>query len=470
MIAKRTIALVVGGAVALGIAVAAVVYQASWLPHFAGSGDVEEDAMTPAQLESNVQQAKLSAEARKNLKLVSKPLQPQNHWRTIQVPGTIVDRPGVSDRGIPAPVTGVVLKVHRFPGDIVRAGDPLVTLRISSESLHLSQTELFKNTTEKAIGDVERKRFSDPDLAKLNPARLIEIDYQLKRFDAAISAYRQDLQARGLTREQINAVASGKFVTEIQVTVPPDILGTLGLQATDQPQSAPRDVAPRALEVQELKVELGQQVQAGQTLCLLANHRLLYIEGHSFKREAPWLEKTAQHGWPLAVEFAEDDASAWPPLEGSYAIRHLSNTVDPESRTLAFYVPLTNQSRTYDKDGRSLLMWRFRPGQRVQLHVPVELLKEVLTLPVAAVVREGPEAYVFRQNGDLFERRAVHVLYEDRRNVVLANDGAIRPGVDYIAQGAAASLNRVLKAQNAAGGLPPGAHFHADGSLHIPGK
>jgi hypothetical protein len=100
----------------------------------------------------------------------------------------------------------------------------------------------------------------------------------------------------------------------------------------------------------------------------------------------------------------------------------------------------------------------------------VEELKNVLVLPRDAVVREGPEAYAFRQNGDLFERRAVHVLHEDRQSVVLANDGAIRAGADYIAQGAAASLLRVLKAQNASGGLPPGAHFHADGSLHIPGK
>ena len=35
------------------------------------------------------------------------------------------------------------------------------------------------------------------------------------------------------------------------------------------------------------------------------------------------------------------------------------------------------------------------------------LLAVALVLPAAAVVREGPEAYVFRQNGDLFDRRPV---------------------------------------------------------------
>ena len=95
-------------------------------------------------------------------------------------------------------------------------------------------------------------------------------------------------------------------------------------------------------------------------------------------------------------------------------------------------------------------MWRFRPGQRVRLHVPVEELKDVFVLPAAAVVREGPEAFVFRQNGDLFDRRSVHVLHEDRRFVVMANDGSVTPGL-YLAQSAAASLNRVLKAQAASG-------------------
>jgi hypothetical protein len=96
-------------------------------------------------------------------------------------------------------------------------------------------------------------------------------------------------------------------------------------------------------------------------------------------------------------------------------------------------------------------------------------MKDVIVLPIGAVVREGPEAYAFRQNGDLFDRRSVHVIHEDRSNVVLAHDESVGPGM-YLAQSAAASLNRILKSQAVSGGLPPGAHFHADGSLHVPGQ
>ena len=146
------------------------------------------------------------------------------------------------------------------------------------------------------------------------------------------------------------------------------------------------------------------------------------------------------------------------------AIHHMANSVDQTKRTFDFFVSLSNQSRTYEKDGKTFVVWRFRPGQRVRLHVPVEEFKDVIVLPAAAVVREGPEAYVFRQNGDLFDRRPVHVLHEDRLKVVIANDGSVSPGL-YVAQSAAASLNRVLKAQSSSG-VPAGMHVHADGTVH----
>jgi len=197
---------------------------------------------------------------------------------------------------------------------------------------------------------------------------------------------------------------------------------------------------------------------------VLSNHATLFIAGHAFKREASSLERAAEQHWPIRIEFAEDDAAAWPPLEQTFTIRHLANTIDATSRTFDFFVPLANQSRSYARDGGTFVVWRFRPGQRVRLHVPVGKLEDVIVLPAAAVVQEGPEAYVFRQNGDLFDRRPVHVLHEDRLDVVIANDGSVAPGW-YLAQGSAASLNRVLKAR-AASGIAVGVHVHADGTVH----
>ncbi|MEX2288122.1 MAG: efflux RND transporter periplasmic adaptor subunit [Planctomycetaceae bacterium] len=475
---RRFILIVVTASVA-GLAALAFWTRNEWAP-WLQEPSVETTETQDAHIASNdAKILELSEQARRNLSLVSKPLKPETYWRSIQVPGVIEERPGISDRGVVAPAVSVVARIHISPGDTLKPGDPLFTLRLSSEYLQNTQAELFKNAQDIQITKEQLARLEGAATAGAVPgSRIIELENQLKRLTAAADAYRQDLMTRGLTAAQVEEVSNGKFVIDIEVVSPPprtDVAVEAGVQpvAFDEKSAEAKGTGNElepveslpVYEVQELKVELGQQVQAGEALCLLSNHRALFIEGHTFKREASYLERTLHNGWPVNVEFAEDDSQAWPPLKQTFRIRHLANSVDLESRTFAFFVPLINQSRSHENDGRTYLVWRFRPGQRVRLHVPVEEMKDVIVLPAAAVAREGPEAFAFRQNGDLFHRMPVHVLYEDRLNVVVANDGSI-PAGSYLAQGAAASLNRVLKAQSSSGGMPPGFHVHADGSVH----
>jgi membrane fusion protein, heavy metal efflux system len=449
---------------ALGIALV-VLHRAGWIRFGRDAAESRSPhATTPS---AEIQVLRISAEARKNLKLVSKPPVQEPYWRWVQIPGEVVDRPGVSDRGVTAPAVGVVAAIHAFPGDTVSVGDPLFTLQVFSEYLQNTQSELFKASRENILLAEQKKRLEG--LAKegaIAEVKLIELENQTRRQNTLIQSYRQDLLTRGFSATQIDGVAEGKFVSTIDIAAPPHVVD----------MNAARDVAPDALklvkgtndgpayEVQDLKVELGQQVQAGQLLSVLANHQVLFLEGHAFKNEAPCLENAVREKRSVNVEFAEDDQTHWPEAAQKFEIRHLANTIDPVSRTFDFFIPLTNQSRTYEKDGRTFVVWRFRPGQRVRLHVPAEEFKDSLVLPAGAVVREGPEAYVFVQNGDLFRRTAVHVLHEDRFKIAIADDGAVNPGL-YVAQSSAATLNRVLKAQ-AASGVRADVHVHADGSIH----
>ena len=119
-------------------------------------------------------------------------------------------------------------------------------------------------------------------------------------------------------------------------------------------------------------------------------------------------------------------------------------------QTLNFYVPLVNDFQEYQRDGKSYRLWRFRPGQRAHVHVPLKKYADVFIVPAEAVVRDGPEAYMFRENGPAFERKAVHVLHSDRTVAILAHDGSIIPG-DAFALNAAAQLNWALKTQAGAG-------------------
>ena len=202
----------------VGTSVTAFVTRDRWLPSEVAIAKAEED-QTPVE---DAKVLKLSPQARKNLRLVSKPVTLQTYWRTIQVPGVVVDRPGISDRGITSPAVGVVTQVHAFAGDTVRPGETLFTLRLFSEYLQNTQSELFKATRETQLIKEERARIGK--LARsgtIAGIRIIELDQRIRRQDGLIQAYRQDLLTRGLVPSQIEQIAEGSFVSTINVLAPP---------------------------------------------------------------------------------------------------------------------------------------------------------------------------------------------------------------------------------------------------------
>jgi hypothetical protein len=392
---------------------------------------------------------RLSPQAQANLHLVVKPLRPQTYWRTIQVPGLVVERRGQGDRGIVAPIAGVVKRVFAVPGDTVQPEADLVRLTLNSESLQGSQTELYKTVLETKISQAELKRL-EAAAGAVPEGKILEVKYRLERLAAVRKAYRQDLAARGLLPAQVDQVEEGRFLKEVTIRAP-------ARPATGASPDASGELAP-LYEVEELKVQLGEQVQAGQVLGYLSNHQALYIEGRGFKEDAALVEGSAARGWPVAVAFPEEAPGSWPALDQELTIQHLANTLDPVSQTFPFFIPLVNQHREYTRAGKTYRIWRFRPGQRVRLGVRVQEFRDVLVLPPEAVLRDGPEAYVFSQNGNRFERRPVQVLFEDHARVVLANDGSVTPG-SHVAHNAAAALGRALRAQ-AAGGEEHGHDHH----------
>jgi len=394
---------------------------------------------TPEQQASSL---RLSPQARANLGLQIEELRIQNHWRTLQMPGMIIDRPGESDQSVPAPIAGVVTRLFARPGDTVRPGDALLTLKITSESLQNSQTELLKLTQELEIIRAELARYQNADLRALSPGRLIELEYQRRRTEAAIHAQKQDLTARGLTAEQIERAAAGAFLNELVVKVP-------GLASSKE------DVV---YEIEELRVNLGDQVQAGESLCVLADHRWLYIEGRALPQETELLQEVARQRRPIRVESmtAPNPRASGQALE--LPIHFIANKLNRDNHFLRFYLLLANEpaleaNRVADRPtaetGRFAdhIQWRYRPGQPVRLYVPIEEFRDKFVVPATAVVRDGPDAYVFRANGDLLQLRSVHVLYQDRLTAVLEPATSDITAGNYIATNAAAALYRALKAQ-----------------------
>lgn len=469
----KLIALCIALAVFGGAGYAAYRTQDRWMPHVfpakaAKFGDGHEgekaDAHAGHDHGTRGDRIKLSPQAQQNLQLDVDTLSPQEYWRTMLIPGVVVDRPGESDRGVTSKVAGVVLAIKARPGDTVRAGEPLFTIQLASEFLQSAQTDLGKAARELEFAAARRDRVAVLVKAGTKPGQeLIDEENQVKRYTTQVQAYRRQLQVFGLTVEQVNRAERGDVITELTILAPgiAPIAAVAGQGAVAGPEPL--------YEMQELKVTLGEQVTAGQTLCLLANHQRLFVEGRAFKSEADALAAAAENKTPIRGEFADEAPGTWKAQE-PLRVHHLSNQVDPATRTFAFYLPLDNQPRTFTHEGKTHFVWRYRPGQRVRLMLPVEKLvalapdgkTEILpfVLPAGAVAREGPEAFVFIQSGDVFVRKPVRVLYSDRTDVVIANDGSVTEA-EFVVRNQAAAINRAIKSQAAGGGGDPHAgHNH----------
>jgi multidrug efflux pump subunit AcrA (membrane-fusion protein) len=433
----------------LGLVAAAILTRGSWLPLVFPARTEKDAAQETDHHDHPVDRIELSEQAQRNLGIESKALAPRQYWRTITIPGAVVDRPGESDRGVAARVAGIVAAIHARPGETVKPGAPLFDLDLVSEVLQSAQVELARTATDLALAITERDRIKRlVDLGTMPAADLTRQLSQVDRLTTLAKSLRRQLQLFGLTQEQVARAEEGDVVTRVTVTAPP------------------AGSADALFEMKELKVRLGEHVQAGQALATLADHRRLYVEGWAFKTEAKALAVAAEKQVKVEVEFLDEDPGDWretPPL----TIHHLASAVDPVNRTFPFYLSLNNEARTIARDGKTYLAWRFRPGQRARLRLPVERLvtpgvggegkdADPFVVPAGAVVREGPEAFVFVQAGDLFIRKPVRVLYQDDREAVIANDGSITRA-ELIVLNQAAAINRAIKAQSTEGG-----HHHHD--------
>ncbi len=159
----------------------------------------------------------------------------------------------------------------------------------------------------------------------------------------------------------------------------------------------------------------------GQLLARLADYRerALLVEGQAFETEAALVtrrdrRRDGRSVWTLLRKLDLHKAARG---EAKLVIRSVGKT-DPTARTFPFYTALTSEAKPYeDAAGKPTSRRYYRPGRQVRLRVPTGTIPKVIVLPVDAVVREDPDAFVFRQNGDAYDRKAVVIVAEDRLNV-----------------------------------------------------
>ena len=409
----------------------------------------------------------LSPQAMRNLGLTGSALEPvklETFDRSITLPASIVDQPGRTHLEVSAPLTGVVTRVAAVEGEAVRPGELLFEMRVTHEDLVKAQTEFLKTLGELDVEQKEVARLSGVTRSGAVAGRvLLERQYERDKLQAVRDAQREALMLHGLSAGQIDTIANDRRLLRTMKVFAP----TPGADTNDSFQLARQPIQPVAFEkesavpltLSEIRVQTGQSVETGSTLCVLTDLSELYVEALAFEQDAEAVAAAMRERRPVSAVFDLQDGQARR-VDG-LKIRFLSNQIDPDGRTLSAFVEVPNElmQDTKGEDGTRFVDWRYRPGQRLQLRVPVERWDDRIVLPVDAVAREGAESFVFVQNGDHFDRVPVQVEYRDQYDVVVSNDGAIFPG-DVVARRGAHQMQMALKNKSGGGVDPHAGHNH----------
>ena len=416
----------------------------------------------------------LNAQALKNLGLSSEYLQPialSDFKRTITIPAIVAAKPGRTQIRVSSPLSGVVTHVHAVTGEAVTTGELLFEVRLTYEDLVDSQTQFLKTLSELDVEKREIARLEEVTKSGAISAKsLIERRYSKEKTEALLGSMREALKLHGLSQAQVATIEKDRKLLRDLVIETPDIdshqkneelrLSRLPFKPVSfvANTAEPAIVGARPLIIEDLKVQKGQGVISGEMLCTLSDFSNLYVEGQAFEQDAPTVALAAQNGWK--IDAVVQKTAGHEVIEG-LKLAFVSNSVDPTSRTLSFYVELPNQILRDETnvDGQRFLTWKFRVGQRLQLQVPVEVWKDQIVLPVDAVVKDGADWFAFQQNGDHFDRVAVHVKHRNQSKVVIDNDGVLFPG-DVVALRAAHQLQMALKNKSGGGVDPHAGHNH----------
>ena len=416
----------------------------------------------------------LSEQAWKNLGLKTGEINRREYWRTITIPAVVSERPGHSEYHVGATVHGVVSHIHVAPGQTVNPGDPLFDVQTTGELIAGIQANLLKTLQDLDLTNIELKRL-EPLIERgdIPGIRGIEKNYELKRLESQRLIQMQELLVRGFTAEQVAQIAdTRKLIRQFTIHVPG------GASPPREPDARRSDTSkswsavaslvsheelpptsPRSFSIEKIDVFPGKMIQPGDDLCELAVHDELALTGLGFQRDSELIAQVLEHQWPVSAVFEASENNEL--LREGMKIQYADNMVDADTHLFKFYIPLDNEV-VRDMAGPNGVMyrsWRFKPGQRAQLLVPVEHWNDKFVLPTEAVVKEGLDAFVFRQNGKLFERVPVVIAYEDDRHSVLAEGSRLSAG-DVIAMNDAYQLNLALRKAEGGGGDAHAHHGH----------
>jgi len=384
-------------------------------------------------------------------------------YKSLSFPAIVAERPGFSMLTVSSPVSGVVAKIHHESGVAVMPGEPLFDILLNQQELVKAQAEFLALLQKREINDAERER-----LANVNPQAVPgqhrTLEYEKRQIDSEIDVQKKVLLLQGLSETDItdSLEKNGTMIRTMTVYAPPFI-------HESNLASTVNDDEGHIFTIDELYVTTGKNVEVGDSLCRLFDYCNIAIKGKVFAANEKFLVRALASKSRVTASFEGNGSREI--VDGLF-LRSIDNKIDATSGTLFCYVDLRNRFVTYEVSGESnmhrYVKWHFKPGQRCELNVEYEPLPNCIVLPVDAVARDLLETCIFEWVGNEGEKRIwrktpVHLVYQTKDVVAIANDGSVFPGAKVATKGASfilAALEAANQRAAGGGGIDHGDHVH----------
>jgi len=364
------------------------------------SGTPQAASQPPAEAAHNPLEITPSESIRKDLKIESPSL--AEVGATLAVSGRLeFDETRITRVG--SPVMGRIATLGAREGEVVKKGQVLATL--NSTGLSDAQLTLLKSTSQRQLAEraVERAR-TLLDAGVIGAAEFQRRETELSQASAEVDAARDQLILLGMLPENIDELLKGRRIN-----------------------SSTRVIASMDGVVIDRKITLGQVIQPADTVFEIADLTHLWIVADVPEQNAGRLSEG---------QYVEATIGALPNLTLRGKLSFVSQTVNPETRTVRVRMELPNPKGRYKPAMLATMLLKENTERRT-------------VVPIAAVVREDNVEHLFVQRAPgTFVLRPVTLGDEFGNNRVLIT--GLQSG-DSIVTNGAFHLNNERRRRNQRG-------------------
>lgn len=254
---------------------------------------------------------------------------------------------------VSTPVTGRIIELDAFEGQLVKRGQVLGT--VYSTDLSSTQSAFLKAYSQRQLAEraVSRGR-QLLEAGVIGEAELQRREAELEQAAAELSASREQLRVLGLSEEEVGKLETTHIVNSI-IHIVSSLEGT----------------------VMERKATVGQVVQAVEPVFIVADLSNV------------WLVADIPEQRALSIQIGKTVEAEIPALPGERikgTLSFVSAVVNPDTRTIRTRINLANGKHKY------------KPAMLATMTL-VDGAERRLVIPSSAVVRDGNQDYVFCQTG-----------------------------------------------------------------------